>query len=42
MTAANHDPLHKALQANGASEVVRLVDAGRSVTERFHFGRTPP
>ena len=41
MIAANHDPLNKALQGNEASEVVRLLDAGRSVTERFHFGRTP-
>ena len=40
MITANHDPLIESLQANEASEVVRLLGAGRSVTERFHFGRT--
>jgi ankyrin repeat protein len=41
MSTANHDPLTKALQANEASELVRLLNAGRNVTERFHFGCTP-
>ena len=35
------DPLIRALQANEASEISRLLDAGRSVAERLHFGRAP-
>ncbi len=35
------DPLIGALKANVALEVARLLDAGRSVTERFNAGLTP-
>lgn len=37
----NNDPFIKALQAGASAEVARLLDEGRTVVERFHFGWTP-
>ena len=40
MTKGSTDPFARALRENDAAEVARLLDAGRDVAERFHFGRT--
>lgn len=41
MPDSANDPLIAALKSDDTVEVVRELKAGRTLTERFHFGRTP-
>ena len=41
MSNSRNEPLAVAVQKNDVGEVTRLLSEGRSVSERFHFRRTP-